>query len=149
MRWQLGTILALGLLGACVERSPGDDGEERRTRCVSVNFEGVRADGSRFNGYVDETLGYTPQLCTCSTEEEDGDFSPGGYRDGYINELAYEECERISVAEGHLENSCEEQYEDGYFGLTYGNSPSPEDRSKPRYEWEKPLCGESDLEEAG
>ena len=52
------------------------------------------------------------------------DFSEGGYRD-YINELGFEECKRISRAEGWQENSCQESFERNAFGLHYGSGPIP------------------------
>lgn len=145
VRYPLFSLLMFGLATACVDRSTEDDGEERRRRCTFIAFSGVDAEGNTKSFYTDPSLGHTPQLCTCSTEEESLDFSEGGYRD-YINELGFEECKRISRAEGWQENSCQESFERNAFGLHYGGGPIPPNPppTDPDHEWETPLCGEED-----
>lgn len=150
MRWQLGTVLFVGLVAACVERFPSEDGEERRERCSSISFEGIDAEGNVFHLWTDPELGRTPQLCTCSTDAQSLDFSVGGYRD-YINELGFEECKRISEGKADVENTCLEQYERREFGLIYGRGPIPANPPvvEPGHEWPTPLCGEVHDDQAG
>jgi hypothetical protein len=139
--WRLHTLLALGVAAACVDRSSEPDQQQRHLRCTWISFQGTDADGHFHYGYTNDKLGHTPQVCTCSTEQEAGDFSPGGYRDGYINELGYEECTRISMAEGYIDDNCDQKLERGDFGLLYGDPPAPLNEGEDK---QNPLCGESE-----
>lgn len=145
VRWPRLVVIAVGLAAACVDRTQNDDDDERRRRCSFISFESVDAEGNRRYAYTDDEIGHTPQLCTCSTDEESEDFSEGGYRE-YVNELAFEECKRISASENYREDNCQELYEINYFGLIYGKGPIPPNPppTEPYHEWETPLCGEDD-----
>jgi len=129
----LRVLLALGIAAACGPRIIDEDEEPKFRRCLYVVGTGVTADGERRR--TDYNRSPTHQLCTCATDEEALDFSPGGYKE-YINELAFEYCKELVEQAEILDDSCQETYDRNEFALTYGHGPNGEVGS------DLPLCDE-------
>jgi hypothetical protein len=101
-----------------------DDDPQARTEPVCVwliSPEGCRADG-RCSLLQDDANHRNPTACLCITDEEYDTLGERLSRVGWpeegtlfeeFNEVAYEECQRISQLEGFVDDECLAYYEGG------------------------------------
>ena len=108
---------------SCSDRVVDDDPTPRTEPvCVwLISPEGCRADGS-CSLLQDEANHRNPTACLCITDEEYDalgerlsrvGFTEEGTLLGEFNEVAYEECTRVSQLEHFVDDECLEYYEAG------------------------------------
>lgn len=108
---------------SCSDRVVGDEpqGYGEPVCLWLISPEGCRLDGS-CSLLQDDANGRNPTACLCITQEEYDALGERLSRVGWpeegtlleeFNEVAYEECQRISQLEGFVEDECLEYYETG------------------------------------